>query len=143
MLIVEIGIIKLRKVIPNSVTKTNRPAGEEIFRVGNEDNLWPRKGERFRTVRQVERAVRISREIGGEIATCEEARRIMKIATWVSMRREMPLNLSLLPRRKGGQRGFVGYGDDGEGARRASITAPDSHPTAYGSVAPEHKRSAA
>ena len=41
--------------------------------VGKEDNLRRRKDESSRTVRQVEPAVRISREIGREIATCEEA----------------------------------------------------------------------
>ena len=38
-----------------------------MVRAGNEDNLWRRKRERFRTVQQVEQAVRISREIAREI----------------------------------------------------------------------------
>lgn len=37
---------------------------------------------------------------------------------------------------QGRQRGFIGSRDDGEGARRAGITASDSHPMARCSVAP-------
>jgi hypothetical protein len=67
----------------------------------------------------------------------------MKIGTWFSSAEEMLLHLPLPPNRKGAQRGSIGYGDDGEGARRRSITASDSHPMAYCSVAPEHMRAAA
>jgi hypothetical protein len=109
-------------------------------RVGNEDNLWRKKGERFPTVKQIEQMVRIAKEIGREVATCEEARRIMKIGTWYSSAEETLLTLGLPPNRKGDQRGFIGYGKDGEGARRAGITASDSHPMAYCSVPPEHKQ---
>ena len=52
------------------------------------------------------------------------------------------LNLALPPNRKGGQRGFIGCGDDGEGARCAGITASDSHPMAHCSVAPEQRAAA-
>ena len=39
MLIVEIGMIELRKVMPNSVHKTNQRAEGEILPVGNEAGL--------------------------------------------------------------------------------------------------------
>jgi len=51
-------------------------------------------------------AVRTSREIGREIATCVEARSIVRIGTWFSSAEETLLNLGLPPNRKGGQRGF-------------------------------------
>jgi len=50
--------------------------------------------------------VRTSREIGREIATCVEARSIVRIGTWFSSDEETLLNLGLPPNRKGGQRGF-------------------------------------
>lgn len=48
-------------------------------RVGIEDNLWGRKGERLTSVQQVEKAVRISRELYREVATGDQARRIYRI----------------------------------------------------------------
>jgi uncharacterized protein (DUF849 family) len=48
-------------------------------RVGIEDNLWGRKGERLTSVQQVEKAVRIARELYREVATGDEARRIYRI----------------------------------------------------------------
>lgn len=48
-------------------------------RVGIEDNLWGRKGERMTSVRQVEQMARIARELHRELATGEEARRIYRI----------------------------------------------------------------
>lgn len=50
--------------------------------------------------------MRTSREIGREIATCVEARSIVRIGTWFSSAEEALLNLGLPPNRKGGQRGF-------------------------------------
>jgi uncharacterized protein (DUF849 family) len=48
-------------------------------RVGIEDNLWGRRGERITSVQQVEKAVRIARELYREVATGAEARRIYRI----------------------------------------------------------------
>ena len=53
-------------------------------RVGQEDNLWGRKGERASSVQQIEKLVRISEELYRPIATAEEARRIYKIGTFYS-----------------------------------------------------------
>src|SRR5215469_59128 len=47
-----------------------------------------------------------SREIGREIATCEEARRIAEIGTWFSSAEETLLNLGRPPNRNGGRRGL-------------------------------------
>lgn len=50
-------------------------------RVGIEDNLWGRKGERITSVQQVEQMVRIARELHRELASGEDARRIYGIGT--------------------------------------------------------------
>jgi uncharacterized protein (DUF849 family) len=76
-------------------------------RVGIEDNLWRRKGERFTSVRQVEQVVRIARELGRDVATAADARRIMKIGTWYDSVDETLAALGMAPNRKAGQRGFV------------------------------------
>ncbi len=43
-------------------------------RVGIEDNLWGRKGERITSVQQIEQMVRIARELYREVATGEQAK---------------------------------------------------------------------
>jgi hypothetical protein len=48
-------------------------------RVGIEDNIWRRKGERMTSVQQIEQMVRIAREIGRDVATGPEAREIYQI----------------------------------------------------------------
>lgn len=53
-------------------------------RVGQEDNLWGRQGERATSVQQVETMVRISKELWRPIASAEEARRIYKIGEFYS-----------------------------------------------------------
>lgn len=49
-------------------------------RVGIEDNLWGCKGERITSVQQVEKAVRIARELYRGVATGPEARDIYKLS---------------------------------------------------------------
>ncbi|MDE2437261.1 MAG: 3-keto-5-aminohexanoate cleavage protein, partial [Sphingomonadales bacterium] len=51
-------------------------------RVGQEDNLWGRRGERASSVQQIERLVRISGELFRPIATAEQARSIYQIGTF-------------------------------------------------------------
>ena len=43
-------------------------------RVGIEDNLWGKKGERLSSVKQIEQTVRIARELYREVATGEQAK---------------------------------------------------------------------
>ncbi len=74
-------------------------------RVGNEDNLWARKGERISSVRQIEQMVRIARELGREVASGEEARRIYRISTHWETADETLRNLGMRPNRLPGQRG--------------------------------------
>jgi uncharacterized protein (DUF849 family) len=76
-------------------------------RVGIEDNLWRRKGERFTSVRQVEQVVRIARELGRDVATAADARRILKLGTWYDSVDETLSKLGMAPNRRAGQRGFV------------------------------------
>ena len=76
-------------------------------RVGIEDNIWRRKGERFTSVAQVEQMVRIAREIGRDVASADDARRILKIGTWYDSADETLAALGMTPNRKAGQRGFV------------------------------------
>ncbi|HJU24768.1 MAG TPA: 3-keto-5-aminohexanoate cleavage protein [Casimicrobiaceae bacterium] len=75
-------------------------------RVGVEDNLWRRKGERITTVEQIEQMVRIAREIGRDVASGEEAKRIYKIGTYYRDADEALAQLGWPPNRLPGQRGF-------------------------------------
>jgi uncharacterized protein (DUF849 family) len=75
-------------------------------RVGVEDNLWRRKGERMTSVQQVEQMVRIARELGRDVATGEQARSIYQIGTYWKSTDEALGRLGMVPNRKPGQRGF-------------------------------------
>ena len=75
-------------------------------RVGVEDNLWRRKGERITSVQQVEQMVRIARELNREVATGEEAKRIYQIGTYWKDADEALAKLGWPPNRRPGQRGF-------------------------------------
>ena len=44
-------------------------------RVGNEDNIWRMRGERFTTLQQIEQMVRLSKAYGHKVATTKEAHR--------------------------------------------------------------------
>ncbi|MBP6777350.1 MAG: 3-keto-5-aminohexanoate cleavage protein, partial [Piscinibacter sp.] len=74
-------------------------------RVGIEDNLWGRKGERMTSVQQIEKAVRISRELYREVATGEQARVIYQIGTHYKSTDETLTRLGYGPNRQTGQRG--------------------------------------
>jgi uncharacterized protein (DUF849 family) len=102
-------------------------------RVGNEDNLWRVKGERFPSVKQVEQMVRLAEAYGRKVATADEARAIMKIGTWYDSPEETLLNLGLPPNRKEGEAGFLTWETSGKHGLAAA--ASDSHPMAYCLVA--------
>jgi hypothetical protein len=76
-------------------------------RVGVEDNLWKRKGERITSVQQVEQMVRISRELGRDVASGEDAKRIYQIGTYWRDADEALAKLGWPPNRQAGQRGFL------------------------------------
>jgi uncharacterized protein (DUF849 family) len=73
-------------------------------RVGIEDNLWGRKGERLSSVKQIEQMVRIARELGRDIANGEEARRIYQIGTQWDSATETLANLGMRPNRRRAER---------------------------------------
>ncbi|MBC8742637.1 3-keto-5-aminohexanoate cleavage protein [Paraburkholderia sp. UCT31] len=76
-------------------------------RVGIEDNLWGRKGERMTSVQQIEQTVRIARELGRDVANGEDAKRIYKIGKWYQSADETVAALGMAPNRKSAQRGFT------------------------------------
>jgi len=81
-------------------------------RCGNEDNLWhPDRSGKIRSVEQVEQLVRISRELGREVASGQEARRILKIGRFYKDADETLAANGFAPNRKPAQRGFLQYAD--------------------------------
>ncbi len=92
----------MRSVIPMCTIAI--ALGQHV-RVGIEDNLWRRKGERMTTVQQVEQMVRISRELGREVASGEEAHKIYQIGQYWGSTEETLARLGLPPNRRPGQVG--------------------------------------
>lgn len=76
-------------------------------RVGNEDNLWRRKGERMTTVEQVEQMVQISEALGRDIATGTEAKKIYRLGEHYADSDETLARLGMVPNRRPGRRGFM------------------------------------
>jgi hypothetical protein len=103
-------------------------------RVGNEDNIWRVKGERFPTVKQVEQMVKLAEAYGRKVATGKEAREIMQIGTWYDSVDETLFKLGWPPNRPDGKQGFVTW--DTVGRHGIGAEASDSHPMAYCLVAP-------
>ncbi|MCX4552520.1 3-keto-5-aminohexanoate cleavage protein [Streptomyces sp. NBC_01500] len=76
-------------------------------RVGNEDNLWSRKGVPMSSVAQVEQMVRISESLGRPVATGLEARKIYRLGEYFTDTEETLAQLGMVPNRRPGQRGFM------------------------------------
>jgi uncharacterized protein (DUF849 family) len=74
-------------------------------RCGIEDTLWGRKGQRMTSVQQIEQLVRISRELGRDVANGQEARRIYRIGEHYANADDALARVGYLPNRKPGQRG--------------------------------------
>ena len=95
-------------------------------RTGIEENLWDtQKGKRLTSVQMIEKHVRMARELGREIATAEDARRIMKVGVTYNSVEETLINLGLPPNRQEGQTGFLGYTTDGKLPIPRPAEAPD------------------
>ena len=75
-------------------------------RVGIEDNIWRRKGERMTSVQQIEQMVRLAREVGRDVASGPEAREIYQIGVQYNSTEETLARLGMVPNREPGQRGF-------------------------------------
>ncbi|MEV6227912.1 3-keto-5-aminohexanoate cleavage protein [Saccharopolyspora shandongensis] len=74
-------------------------------RVGIEDNLWAPRKERITSVQQVQQIVRIANELGRDVASAEEAKRIYRIGEYWSTAEETLTYLGLPPNRRAGERG--------------------------------------
>jgi uncharacterized protein (DUF849 family) len=117
------GSVVFAESIMRSVTPLNTIAiavGAHV-RVGIEDNIWGKKGERMTTVEQIKQMVRIANELGREVATAEQARQILQIGTWYKTAEETLFNLGLPPARQTGQQGFLVYKTDGKIRPKPSI----------------------
>jgi uncharacterized protein (DUF849 family) len=78
-------------------------------RVGIEDTLWGRKGEKMSTVKQIEKMVEISRSLFREIASGQEAKRIYKIGEQYRTTDETLAKIGWAPNRRAGQLGFTQF----------------------------------
>jgi uncharacterized protein (DUF849 family) len=77
-------------------------------RCGIEDNIWTQdRKSKMGTVKQIEQLVRISREVGREIATGKEARRICKIDVFYNSIEETLAKNGFAPNRVPEQRGLA------------------------------------
>jgi uncharacterized protein (DUF849 family) len=75
-------------------------------RCGIEDNLWTQdRKAKMGSVQQIEQLVRISRELGRDIADCKEARRIYRIGEFYKDADETLARNGFAPNRKAGVRG--------------------------------------
>ena len=74
-------------------------------RVGIEDNLWGRKGERMTSVKQIEQMVRLARELHREVATGKQAKAIYRIGEHYKSVDETLAKLGYAPNRQAGERG--------------------------------------
>jgi uncharacterized protein (DUF849 family) len=95
-------------------------------RVGNEDNIWDAKKQRWPSVKQVEWAVKQAEQFGRKVATADEAREMMKIGVWYDTVEETLFNVGLPPNRQEGYKGFLTY--DAEG-RRPKAAEARTNPT--------------
>jgi uncharacterized protein (DUF849 family) len=77
-------------------------------RCGTEDVLWnPRRTAKQSTVEQIEQLVRISRELGRDIATAGQAREISRIGVFYDTVEESLKANGFAPNRNGGTQGFL------------------------------------
>src|SRR5262245_58811558 len=74
-------------------------------RVGIEDNLWGRKGQRMTSVQQVEQTTHLARQLHREVASGEEARRIYQIGAHYGDADKTLAALGYTPNRRSNERG--------------------------------------
>jgi uncharacterized protein (DUF849 family) len=78
-------------------------------RVGIEDTLWGRKGEKMSSVKQIEKMVELSHSLFREVASGQEAKRIYKIGEQYKTTDETLAKIGFAPSRRPGQLGFTAY----------------------------------
>jgi len=77
-------------------------------RCGIEDNIWTQRRDRkMGSIEQIEQLVRISNELGRDIATAQEAREIYRIGTFYNSAEETLAANGFAPNRQPGQLGFT------------------------------------
>ncbi|MGO4304418.1 3-keto-5-aminohexanoate cleavage protein [Cupriavidus sp. RAF12] len=77
-------------------------------RCGTEDVLWnQQRTAKQSTVRQIEQLVRVSRELGRDIATARQAREICKIGVFYETVEESLQANGFAPNRNGGNQGYL------------------------------------
>ncbi len=74
-------------------------------RVGIEDTLFGPEGERASSVQQIEKMVRIARELNREVASGDDAHRIYQTGRFYNSTEETLKELGMVPNRKPEQRG--------------------------------------
>ncbi|WHZ10346.1 MAG: beta-keto acid cleavage protein [Burkholderiaceae bacterium] len=95
----------MRNVLP--INMIGMAMGVHV-RCGIEDNLWNQsRTAKMGTVAQVEQLVRLSRELGREVATGKEAREILKIGVFYETVEETLLANGFAPNRGGGNQGYL------------------------------------
>ncbi len=83
-------------------------------RAGIEENLWDSNRKHLTSVQMVEKNVKMAQWHGREVATGDEARRIMKIGVWYDTVEETLFNLGLPPNRAAGKTDSVVDRPDGK-----------------------------
>jgi uncharacterized protein (DUF849 family) len=100
------GVLTIESIMRNVLPLNTMAIAMGLHvRVGIEDNLWGRKGERLTSVQQVEQMMRIARELHREVATGAEARAIYQIGTHYGSADETLARLGYEPNRRPGERG--------------------------------------
>ena len=100
------AVLSIESIMRNVLPLTTMAIAMGLHvRCGIEDNLWGRKGERMTSVAQVEKLVRISRELYRPVATGDEARAIYKIGEHYKSIDETLTQVGYTPNRQSGQQG--------------------------------------
>jgi uncharacterized protein (DUF849 family) len=95
----------MRNVLP--INMVGMALGLHV-RCGIEDNIWNQsRTAKMTTVQQVEQLVRISRELGREVATGKQARKICKIGVFYDSVEETLAANGFAPNPKGRQQGYL------------------------------------
>lgn len=94
-------------------------------RCGIEDNMWSRKGQRIKSVQQVDQIVRLAKELKRPVASGHQAREMLRLGVWYDSVEETLNALDLPPNRKDGQLGFIIKDTDGK--LRTATAGSDGH----------------
>jgi uncharacterized protein (DUF849 family) len=100
------AVLTIESIMRNVLPMTTMAIAMGLHtRVGIEDNLWGKKGERMTSVKQVEQQVRIARELHREVATGKQAKAIYKIGEHYKSVEETLVKVGYAPNRKAGELG--------------------------------------